>query len=91
MDFVQNLYLVREAKGADKLPLAAEACISTKDIWCQIEDRLQKLQDVAARHKELGEFLEHAFLPTYNDLRDHTSKTLSLKQQEQELTQNLEL
>ena len=84
MDFVQT-YHAREAKGAEKLPLAAEACISTKDIWRQIEDRLQKLQDVAASHKELSEFLEHSFLPTYNVLRNHTSKTLSLKQQEQEL------
>jgi hypothetical protein len=63
--FLGAIHALREASGAAAQPLAAEACLSGREIVCQIEARLAQLHAAAAGQMELIDFLEHSFAPKF--------------------------
>jgi len=59
--------LRRRAEAADQ-PMAAEACLSGREIERQIEQRLARLRGCCEPEAELAAFLEHAFVPAWQRL-----------------------
>lgn len=60
--------LMKSLKGqsySDKLPFAAESCVSLDETLSQIENRLERLLVQKNQEIELSEFLENEFTPVY--------------------------
>jgi hypothetical protein len=63
--FLGAIHGLRAAPCSAAQPLAAEACLSGREILRQIEERLTKLQSVTSPEKELIDFLEYSFAPRF--------------------------
>jgi hypothetical protein len=62
--FAANLHAIRYAPGAEKLPLASEACLSGAEIVAQIGRRHERFKLIAQSEPQLGHFLAADFGPT---------------------------
>lgn len=56
--FATRLHGLRDAEGAQALPLASETCLSGAELVDQIERRLDRLREVSPGRPELAAFLE---------------------------------
>jgi hypothetical protein len=61
VEFLGAIHDLRAAPCSAKQPLAAEACLSGREIVRQVEERLTKLRGVAPTETELVDFLDHSF------------------------------
>lgn len=68
VSFVESLRKVAERSSARFLPLAAEACLSVRDLTGQIGNRFDRLSDIACDHPVLQRFLEDDFAPVFDAL-----------------------
>ena len=64
VEFLGAIHGLRAAPCSAAQPLAAEACLSGREILRQIEERLMKLRS-APTEDELIDFLEHFFMPRF--------------------------
>lgn len=63
VDFARDLHSLRQAAGAEKLPLASEACLSANELVAQVRRRASRLKTIAPNEPRLGAFLDDAFDP----------------------------
>jgi hypothetical protein len=63
--FLRAIHGLRGSSCATTQPLAAEACLSGREIVRQVEERVAKLKAVASPAKELVDFLGHSFVPQF--------------------------
>jgi hypothetical protein len=63
--FLGAIHALRSLPEAAKQPLAAEACLSGREIARQIEMRLKWLRDAAGAQGELLDFLDHSFATAF--------------------------
>ena len=63
IEFVRELNSLSLLKSAKLLPLAAEACLSRKELKRQIDMRVNLLNKEATENLTLTEFLQYDFLP----------------------------
>jgi hypothetical protein len=64
--FLAAVHGLRESPWAVAQPLAAEACLSGREIERQIGERLARLRKVAVEDGELLDFLDRAFAPRFS-------------------------
>jgi Phosphotransferase enzyme family len=67
VNFLGAIHSLRAAPSSAMQPLAAEACLSGREILRQIDERLTKLRSVTLPEKELIDFLEYSFGPRFAD------------------------
>jgi hypothetical protein len=65
VEFLEAIHDLRAVSGSAMQPLAAEACLSGREIVRQIEERLIRLRGAPAKERELVDFLEHSFEPRF--------------------------
>jgi hypothetical protein len=63
--FLAAIHALRDAPFAAAQPLAAEACLSGREIERQIEERLVRLRALAAEEPGLADFLAQSFAPAF--------------------------
>ncbi len=63
LTFSANLHAIRSAAGADRLPLASEACLSGAEIVAQVGRRHERFKLVAQSEPSLAQFLATDFGP----------------------------
>jgi hypothetical protein len=71
LDFISNLKRLGGASGADRLPLAAEACFSMRALLDNIKKRLAILNDVPDEGPEYGllrEFMSEGVGPAFSEI-----------------------
>lgn len=61
--FAAGLHAIRQAPGADRLPLASEACLSGAEIVAQVGRRHDRFKEIAKAEPRLAEFLAGDFEP----------------------------
>lgn len=61
--FAAGLHAIRHAPGAEKLPLASEACLSGAEIVAQVGRRHERFKDIAKTEPSLAAFLAGDFEP----------------------------
>ncbi len=64
--FLAAVHALREAPSAAEQPLAAEACLSGREIERQIDERLERLRSLAADEPDLADFLANSFAPAFD-------------------------
>jgi len=64
--FLAAIHALREAPSAAEQPLAAEACLSGREIERQIDERLERLRSLAADEPDLADFLANSFAPAFD-------------------------
>lgn len=64
VQFAAELHTIRHASGADKLPLASEACLSGAEIVAQVGRRHERFKLVAHSEPRLAQFLATDIGPT---------------------------
>jgi hypothetical protein len=64
--FLGQVHALRSMPAAAGQPLAAEACLSGREIERQIAERLQRLRALATEEPALGRFLEDGFAPDFS-------------------------
>lgn len=65
VQFLAAIHALRKTPCASAQPLAAEACLSGREILRQVSERLTRLRDVTPPDGELIDFLEHSFAPQF--------------------------
>ena len=68
IQFIRSIHGLNALPDAKGLPLAAEACLSLDIILKQIKQRLERLQALPEKDRELNAFLTNEFLPTLQQL-----------------------
>lgn len=63
LDFLCLLHRLRRQPGSGTLPMASEACLSTREIVRQILVRREKMEEAAQRHEKLATWLVRSFDP----------------------------
>jgi Phosphotransferase enzyme family len=63
--FLCAIHRLRAASCSAAQPLAAEACLSGREVLRQIEERLTKLRSVTSPESELVDFLQYSFAPSF--------------------------
>lgn len=65
IEFLAAIHALRGRPCSALQPLAAEACLSGREILRQVSERLTKLRTAIPVEKELVDFLEHSFTPEF--------------------------
>jgi Phosphotransferase enzyme family len=65
VEFLGAVHDLRHSPCAAAQPLAAEACLSGREIQRQVNERLAKLRSLSPREESLIDFLEHTFAPHF--------------------------
>jgi hypothetical protein len=65
--FLAAVHALRKSPCAAAQPLAAEACLSGREILRQVGDRLARLRDLTPPDGQLIDFLEHSFAKQFAD------------------------
>jgi hypothetical protein len=65
VEFLGAIHRLRAAPCSTSQPLAAEACLSGREILRQIEERLMRLRNVTSPETELVDFLQYSFAPSF--------------------------
>jgi hypothetical protein len=65
VEFLGAVHNLRTRPCAAAQPLAAEACLSGREIQRQVEERLARLRSLSPREDALIDFLEHTFAPEF--------------------------
>ena len=65
VEFLGAIHKLRTSPCSARQPLAAEACLSGREILRQVSERLAKLRSVSPPNGELIDFLEHSFAPQF--------------------------
>jgi len=80
VEFLARLHVLKKSKNSELIPPASEACFSVQAIVKNIElrlDRLFGLRNGGSLYSELGEFLEHKFIPSFNEITRWCKSTLN--------------
>ena len=72
IDFIKKLQLLSREIGENDIQLASEACLSAYDLSHQIEERLRRLQKVSLDSQNTSIFLNDAFIPLLQQVRDES-------------------
>ena len=65
VEFLRAVHNLRTSPAAAAQPLAAEACLSGREILRQVGERLAKLRSLSQPGDELIDFLGHSFAPQF--------------------------
>jgi hypothetical protein len=65
IEFLGTVHALRKSSCAAAQPLAAEACLSGREILRQVNERVSKLRSVSPLDEALLDFLEHSFAPQF--------------------------
>src|SRR5579872_6112959 len=65
VEFLGAIHSLRAAPRSAAQPLAAEACLSGREIMRQVEERLTRLRSITPADEELIDFLADSFAPQF--------------------------
>ncbi len=67
LDFIRTLHSLRNAAGSEKLPFAAETCMSANELVRQVESRFENLARIGIRYDRLNELLHFRIKPAIEE------------------------
>lgn len=76
-EFLGALHALSHVKGADKQPIASEACFSIKTHIDCIENRVKRLKDLPVRNrvfKNLRTYIQNEFLPFFAEIKQFVKR-----------------